>query len=121
MKIFRFIFAIPIAILLNFIIPAINSYTLSYFIPWESITNLIDYYFIPFTSGSITVGASYIIAPKFKYIYAVIAFTICLLVTWWNYNENHNITYPFLIGSIVCFSILTIEFYQNKKGISLFN
>lgn len=115
MKIIRLIFAIPLAILASIIIPSINRYILKYFIPWDFANQIIDNYFIPFVAGSVTIGAAYLIAPRFKIGYAVTTFLICLFSIYLDYSKSDSINYVFAVGSGFGLIITFIDSFKNKE------
>ncbi len=118
MKICRFIFAIPLAIVASLILPIIYKYILNYFIPWDFANEVIDNYLIPFFAGSIIIGTSYLIAPRFKFIYATITFVLCLIAIYVDLTKSNTINYIFILGCIFGLIIICFDFFKKNDEYS---
>lgn len=123
-KIFLYILAIPIGLLLSSILPVIYGNILEHFIPFESISNLLKSYIIPVSSGSILTGTIIFIVPNYKKIFGIgsVFLTIILVFVFLEWSLYYFI---YLLGQIFALFLLIkeghCEIYTQEVNDSVLN
>jgi hypothetical protein len=97
----RYIFAIPIAIIISMILPKWFIFISNYFIPFEFIIQFIENYLIKFIAGWITVSVTIIIVPKRRVLFGALQLVLNLIGAIYMYKINNDFNYMFLIGGII--------------------
>ena len=108
----RYIFAIPLAIIISMILPVWFMFIFNKFIPFEFITQFFENYLIKLLTGWITVGFTIIIVPKRKILFGFIQVTLNLITAIYLYKIGNNFNYLFLIGG---FTGLYFSYFAVKE------
>ncbi|MCG2459460.1 hypothetical protein K8352_01720 [Flavobacteriaceae bacterium F89] len=114
-KVLLFIIAIPIGLIASMILPNLFSKIFTIFIPFDSITNFLDIYFMKFISGWIAVGITVIIVPSHKILFGLIMLGLNLLSAYYMFiSIGDEFNYLFVVGGILPLIFTFLE-YSNKK------
>lgn len=111
----RYILAIPLAIVASMILPKWFMFIFNIFIPFDFINQFIETYLLSVFAGWITVGVTFLIAPKRKILFALIQLTLNLIAIIYMFKIGGDFNYLFLIGTLLCLLMFSFKFIEDKK------
>lgn len=114
-KILLYIIAIPAGLIASTILPSIFSKILNFFIPFRTITDFLDLYFLKFISGWIAVGIAGLVAPSHRILFASIMLGLNLLAAFYMYSLGDEFNYLFVLGGIAPLVLLVLHYLLEKS------
>ncbi|WP_282073202.1 hypothetical protein [Polaribacter atrinae] len=97
----RYIFAIPLGILVSMILPKWFMFIFNTFIPFDFINQFIENYLLTVFEGWVAVGVTVIIVPKRQILFGAIQVILNVIGAIYMYKLNNDFNYLFLIGGLV--------------------
>ena len=111
---YRYIFAIPIGVILSIILPMWFMFVLKSFMVFDFIIHFMDDYLVSVFTGWIAVGATIIIVPKRKFIFGIIQIILSFIGAIYMYKTNNEFNYLFFIGAFIGLFYFNVKEKDNK-------
>ena len=111
----RYIFAIPLGIIVSMTLPKWFMFIFKRFIPFDFVTDFIQNYLLTIFAGWIAVGFVILIVPKRKILFAIIQIAINFISAIYWYKISGDFNYLFLIGGFLVLGMYYLKELDEKK------